>query len=105
LIGCCPPSTSAVTYSLVQGGWPGVGNLDGDPRFVAPQRGDFRLRIGSPCVDAGDNTSVPMGVTTDLRGFPRFFDDLHTPDTGVGPAPVVDMGAFELGHPNRIRRR
>jgi hypothetical protein len=43
--------------------------------------------------------------TTDLRGFPRFFDDLLTPDTGVGAAPVVDVGAFEFGHRSRIRRR
>ena len=37
-----------------------------------------------------------MGITTDIRGFPRFLDDPFTPDTGVGPAPVVDMGAFEF---------
>ncbi len=29
-------SSSAVAYSDVEGGWPGVGNIDADPLFVAP---------------------------------------------------------------------
>ncbi|MHC4904038.1 MAG: right-handed parallel beta-helix repeat-containing protein [Planctomycetota bacterium] len=54
-----PPSTSTVTYSNAQGGWPGIGNIDSDPRCVDPGSGDFRLSPGSPCIDAGDNTAVP----------------------------------------------
>jgi hypothetical protein len=95
----------SVDHSLVQGGWPGVGNIDADPLFFDPLHGDLRLKLGSPCIDAGDNSAVPTGIVTDRRGFPRFYDDLGTPDSGVGPAPVVDMGAFEFGHLNRIRRR
>ena len=30
------------------------GNFDADPRFVDPDRGDYRLREDSPCIDAGD---------------------------------------------------
>jgi hypothetical protein len=30
--------TLAVTYSCVQGGWTGTGNLDADPLFADPQR-------------------------------------------------------------------
>ena len=29
-------STPVITYSSVQGGWPGLGNIDADPRFVLP---------------------------------------------------------------------
>ncbi len=30
-------STTVITYSDVQGGWPGEGNINSDPRFVQPQ--------------------------------------------------------------------
>ena len=60
--------------------------------------GDYHLQAGSPCIDAGDNDDVPVGVTTDLELAPRFLDDPDTDDTGnegaQGP-PVVDMGAYE----------
>jgi hypothetical protein len=50
-----------VTYSNVQGGFPGTGNIDADPLFVDPANGDFRLSPGSPCIDAGDNSIFPLG--------------------------------------------
>jgi hypothetical protein len=94
-----------VEYTNVQGGWPGDGNVDADPRFTNPQGIDgvagteddnLRLRWDSPCIDAGDNSAVPPGVTTDLDGKPRFIDDPDTPDTGLGTPPIVDMGAYEF---------
>ena len=91
-------SENTVWYSDVQGGWLGLGsnNIDADPMFVDPDNGDYRLLPGSPCIDAGDNTAVPVGVTTDLDGNPRFVDDPYIVDTGNGVPPVVDMGAYEL---------
>ena len=88
--------TPTVTYSDVQGGFLGTGNIDADPLFVDPDNGDLRLQPGSPCIDAGDNTAVPKGITTDLDGNPRFVDDPDTPDTGNGDPPIVDMGAYEF---------
>lgn len=95
------------TYSLVQGGYAGTGNISADPRFYrspspGPDNtwgtadddyGDLRLLPGSPCIDTGSNAAIPAGVTTDLAGNPRTFDF-----PGVGPAntAVVDMGAYEL---------
>jgi predicted outer membrane repeat protein len=82
-----------VTYSDIEGGWPGVGNIIKDP-FIADQYG--RLSPASPCIDAGSNDLVPSDVLFDLDGNPRFLDDPGTPDTGFGSAPIVDMGAFEF---------
>ena len=89
-------STLDVSYSDVQHGWPGEGNVDVDPLFVDEVGGNFRLSSVSPCIDAGDTTGV--GALTDCFGAPRFLDDPDTADTGVtvGGAPVVDMGAIEF---------
>jgi hypothetical protein len=88
-------STITVSYSDIDGGWPGTGNIDTDPLFVDPGNGDLRLSPDSPCIDAGDNTAVPDGITTDLDGNPRFLEIPETPDTGYGQLPIVDMGAYE----------
>jgi hypothetical protein len=89
----------SVTFSDVEGGFIGTGNIDTDPMFVGP--GDFHLLPGSPCIDAGENAAVPKGITTDLDGSPRFVDDPDTLDCQQAPGacgdpPVVDMGAYEF---------
>ena len=97
-------SSAAVSFSIVEGGFPGTGNLDADPLLVDPdgaddvvgtEDDDLRLGPGSPAIDAGDSAAVPAGVTTDLDGNPRFADDPCLADTGAGAPPVVDMGALE----------
>ncbi len=83
-------STSIVSYSIVQGGYAGTGNLNTDPLFVDQppiglgNTGDLRLQPCSPAINAGDNTAVPSGITTDLDGNPRFYN-----------GGTVDMGAYE----------
>jgi len=59
----------------------------GDARFVDPANGDYRLRLDSPLVDAGD-PDVPQGV--DLAGNPLVADG-----NGDGFA-RRDLGAYEL---------
>jgi len=58
-------------------------NLFQDPRFVDADGGDFRLRQGSPCIDAGDNSVVNWSL--DLAGNPRIQNGR------------VDLGAYEGG--------
>lgn len=84
-----------VKYSFVEGGFPGLGNISGTPGFVDANGDDFRLTLTSPCLDAGKNLAL-IGPR-DLDFFPRRNDIPSVPDIGAGPAPVVDMGAYELG--------
>lgn len=59
----------------MEGGYAGDGNLDADPRFVAPvaassaptTTGDYRLQFGSPAIDGN---SLSVTVATDLDGKP-----------------------------------
>ncbi len=64
--------TVEASYSLIEGGHDGDGNLDEDPLFVDAENGDFRLTKDSPCVDAGDPKSPldPDGTTADMGAFP-----------------------------------
>jgi hypothetical protein len=90
------PSAVWITYSDVQGGFAGEGNIDTDPMFLDPSVADYRLKPDSPCIDRGNNGAVPMTVTTDLAGNPRFVDEPSAPDGGKGAAPLVDIGAYEF---------
>jgi predicted outer membrane repeat protein len=87
--------TPTVNYSCVQGGWAGIGNTAVDPQFKNAPLGDYRPGVGSSCIDAGDSAAVPATLTEDLAYNTRKLDDPNTPDTGHGPAPIVDMGAYE----------
>ncbi len=83
-----PALAPASTAGMLVENW-GVGATDLDE--------DFHVHSGSPCIDAGDNTAVPVGVSTDVDDGPRFYDDPYTTDTGNGTAPIVDMGIDEYG--------
>jgi hypothetical protein len=100
-------SNITITYSDIQGGWPGLGNINVNPQFVEVGRwidsydpniiaspndpnavwidGDYRLSAGSPCIDMGDPNYVPgPNYPTDLDGNPRVMGER------------IDMGAYEF---------
>jgi len=85
--------SGTITFTNIQGGWPGTGNIDSDPFFMSVD--DFHLRPTSPCIDAGRNSAVPEGIAGDYDGNARFVDDPVTVDTGSGTSPIVDMGPYE----------
>lgn len=87
---------NTVTYSIVEGGYPGTGNLASDPLLVDIASGDVTPTLSSPGVDAGDNGDILSGTGLDFGSAPRQMDVVAIADTGVGPAPIVDMGAVEL---------
>jgi parallel beta-helix repeat protein len=58
-----------------------VGCIDDPPLFIDQAGGNYRLLPGSPCIDAGNNSSARGD--TDLDGKPRILYD------------IVDMGAYE----------
>ena len=63
--------TPAVSYSDVEGGYGGEGNIDADPCFVDPSSGDYHLLPHSPCIDAGDPCYSAVPGETDIDGEPR----------------------------------
>ncbi|HUB26869.1 MAG TPA: right-handed parallel beta-helix repeat-containing protein, partial [Tepidisphaeraceae bacterium] len=88
-------SSATITYSDVEGGSAGQGNIDANPYFIDAAAGDLQLEAYSPAVDAGNNAAVPAGITTDLASHPRFQDVPTSAHTGNGTVPVVDMGVYE----------
>ena len=80
--------SGSVSYSDVQGGYGGEGNIDTDPCFVDT---DCRLSSDSPCIDAGDNNEPNPGLA-DLDGHDRIIDG------DCNGSEVVDMGAYEFNY-------
>jgi len=70
------------TYSAIQGGFAGTGNISDDPLFAFPK--DPHIKDGSPCIDTGTNTPPGGLPATDLYGNDRMIST------------AADMGAYEV---------
>ena len=73
-------SSTTISYSNLEGGWEGEGNIDSDPLFTNSENGIYTLQEGSPCIDTG---------TPDIDSGNHYAD---IPDY-CGTAP--EMGAYE----------
>ncbi len=83
---------SCITYSDIEGGYAGVGNVDADPLFVDAAGGDYGLTLDSPCIDAATSEAAPA---YDMTGAPRW-DERTVPNAGGGDYPWYDIGAHEF---------
>jgi hypothetical protein len=99
------PPTATVTYSDVQGGWTGTGNINANPSLANPASGNHRLLPGSPCFDAGNNAAANVP--------PRDFEGDTRPigarvDIGAdewNPAAVLlyaDRGTISVANPGTV---
>jgi hypothetical protein len=73
----------SVRYCDVKDGFAGEKNIDSDPKFEDPASGNLSLQQSSKAINAGLNSAVPEGVSTDRVGNPRLIGNM------------VDMGAYE----------
>ncbi|NLO31741.1 MAG: PASTA domain-containing protein, partial [Candidatus Hydrogenedentes bacterium] len=71
---------TSVSYSCLSTAYDGTGNIVGNPDFVNPSAGDFRLRSTSPCINTGTSDGAPAA---DILGRSR------------PQGAVLDMGAYE----------
>ena len=67
------PATRPDHSDVGDGDFRGVrGNIAGDPLFMDPENGDFRLKTGSPCIDAGNSDPIyndPDGSRNDMGAY------------------------------------
>ncbi|MBN1877341.1 MAG: CotH kinase family protein [Anaerolineae bacterium] len=90
-------SMLSVSFSDIEGGWPGVGNLDADPRFLS--LADYRLMSTSPCRDAGFSPPgtlyppfpcPPVLLSLSSAAYARDLDQATRPFGAI-----ADIGAYE----------
>ncbi len=96
-----PKGNPKITYSNIQDGWPGEGNIDADPLFADPNNNDYHLKsqagrwdpktqswvkddVTSPCIDAGNPGS---SLENELLSIP------NNPDYKVYNS-RINMGAY-----------
>lgn len=53
-------SAPTVSFSDVEGGYPGVGNIDADPEFANQTGGNYRIGPTSACIDSGTNAAAGL---------------------------------------------
>ena len=80
LTGC------GTSYSCVQNGAAGIGNISSFPHFVNAGIGDFHLRSWSPCIDAGspdsnyENEPLPNGGRVNMGAYGNTVEAISASD-------------------------
>lgn len=92
--------SATVTYSDVEGGYAGDGNIDVDPLLD----GNYHLTADSPCIDAGTSEGAP---DHDIDGDPRPLGadfDMGSDEFRAGPhTPVLDIKVNDSNGPVDVR--
>ncbi|MEO7837614.1 MAG: PKD domain-containing protein, partial [Acidimicrobiales bacterium] len=91
-----PAATTYTTLAAFKAANPPqeANGIEANPAFVNQATFDLHLQSGSPAVDSADS-GVSGHQTTDADGHARF--DAPVANTGVGPRPYDDRGAYEFG--------
>ncbi|MFH1861269.1 MAG: right-handed parallel beta-helix repeat-containing protein, partial [bacterium] len=95
-------SNPSISYSDIQNGWTGTGNIAINPIFLRPQDSDFRLQWGSPCIDTGnpdDHFYDPDSTIGDIGA--HFFDQSILVNVQLTPhdAPVeLSINGGDFGY-------
>lgn len=85
-------NTIHIRYSDIQGGHPGLGNMNQDPLFDSPIDGNYHLQDNSPCLDSAESLFETMHLN--LKSIYLFTDMLgNQRPSPAGSLP--DMGALE----------
>jgi len=79
-----------VTYTDVQGGYWGTGNININPMFTDTANDDYHLQSGSQCIDVADDSAVPEDIIGDMDGTTRIIDG------NCDAVARVDMGCYEF---------
>ena len=105
-------STTVITYSDVQGGWPGEGNIDADPLFAEP---GYYVDVNDPniVIEQNDPNAVWIGGDYHLKSQAGRWDpasqswvqddvtspciDAGDPDMPVGDEPMPNGGRINMG--------
>jgi len=83
-------SAATVTYSDIQGSWPGLGNIDSDPLFVDPDNGDYHLKSRAGRWDPGSQTWIEDNITSPCI-------DKGDPASPIGDEPIPNGDIINLG--------
>jgi len=86
-----------IQYCLIEGGFPGAGNLNANPGFVAGAYGAYYLasiaghqQYDSPCIDAGNDSASNICFATWKENI--CLNELTTQQTGATDVEIVDIG-------------
>ena len=80
------PGNVDITFSNIDGGWTGEGNIDADPRFVKFHGFKYLLNPVSPCIDTGDPV-IEDGLYDWHPRWPDWYPDGARSDMGAYGGP------------------
>jgi len=81
------PAVIDVSYSDIEGGYPGTGNMNIDPLLLSD---GYHIQSNSPCLNSGDPIYSPLPGETDIDGEARVINN------------QVDIGADEINYEGPI---